>query len=1383
MKQKYPIILFIFLINLVLVHSYNFKVQGKESDTITNKFNKESLPFLQKYCIGCHSSKDQKGDLDLEKFKDLTAIRKETRIWQNVVEQITLGEMPPKNKPAPKQKDKENFVSWVRSILDEESKRNAGDAGPVVLRRLNNAEYNYVISDLTSLTLNLTKEFPIDGAAGEGFTNTGNALVMSPSLIEKYFDSAKKIASHTVLLPDGFRFSPSTSRRDWTNETLDKIRDFYKGFSDQTGGDKVNLQGIIFDTNQGGRLPLEKYLLTTIEEKENIKNKIKTIGQIAAERKLNEKYLNILWTELTAPNPSILIKKIQTMWINASPKDAGTINNEIISWQKALWKFTSVGHIGKIGGPKSWMEKYNPAITKQDVKIKLPLSIPEPFLSLSLNAISSEIGNEELVLKNPRIVLSSGNEISLRDIDQFDKKFNAFKKDLFSNTTKCLMAIDDYLETNSPPNILAIKYNLDSTLLKSWMDYLGIGTISPLKLEGYFKTKIDKSNNYNFIKGWGTDATPLLLANSSDQLVRIPGTMKPQSIAVHPSPTLDSVVSWVSPSDLIIDISGKIIHAHPECGNGVSFILESRTSLNRKKLQSGFSNGGKEVLLNEVKNFIVKKGEVVSLIIGAKEGNHSCDLTMIDIKITPVNEPSKYWKLSEDVSANVLESNPHSDRFGNQGIWHFHTDPVKNPKIYQDEIPINSLLSKWQLSKNKNQKNILANELQTLLNSIAPTDKNSPDYLLYKNAHLINSTLYKSFINGFKPDIVIETNPEVKNTPLLLFGKSTTGKILDPKDLALIPPFFKEIPLPKDLVENSHFLTDVYLLGSNETKSIIQFNASIEKTHHLETINPSVPLLISNNPEALKNTEKHFDDFRMLFPPALCYTKIVPVDEVVTLTLFYREDEFLCKLMLNDQQKAYLDKLWDELHYISQDALTLVDAYLQLMEYATQDANPKVFEPLRKPIIDNAEKFKQLLLESEQKHLEALVGFSNKIFRKELTKSDINEIKSLYSKLKLQELSHEEAFKLTFARLFVSPLFLYKFETPGDTKDQKEISQPELSNRLSFFLWSSFPDQKLYTYANNGQLKNKTVLQSEIKRLLNDDHIRRLATEFGTQWLHVYKFDEHDEKSEITFPGFNKLKSEMHEETILFLTDLFRNNNSVLSILDSDYSFLNESLAKHYGIPGIKGPEFRKVEGLKKYNRGGIVTLGSTLSKNSGASRTSPILRGNWISEVLLGEKLPKPPKDVPMLPDNESNEKLSIRQLVEKHSSDARCAGCHSKIDPFGFTLENYDAIGRYRLKDIGDRVINVNSKLPDGTNVNGDAELKNYLLKIKTDQFVTQFCKKLLGYSLGRSVQLSDESLINQMKTVLTNNNYKVHSVFEVIVFSKQFNEIRGKNYLNEN
>ncbi len=362
-------------------------------------------------------------------------------------------------------------------------------------------------------------------------------------------------------------------------------------------------------------------------------------------------------------------------------------------------------------------------------------------------------------------------------------------------------------------------------------------------------------------------------------------------------------------------------------------------------------------------------------------------------------------------------------------------------------------------------------------------------------------------------------------------------------------------------------------------------------------------------------------------------------------------------------------------------------------------------------------------------------------------------------------------------------MFLYKFETPGDTKDQKEISQPELSNRLSFFLWSSFPDQKLYTYANNGQLKNKTVLQSEIKRLLNDDHIRRLATEFGTQWLHVYKFDEHDEKSEITFPGFNKLKSEMHEETILFLTDLFRNNNSVLSILDSDYSFLNESLAKHYGIPGIKGPEFRKVEGLKKYNRGGIVTLGSTLSKNSGASRTSPILRGNWISEVLLGEKLPKPPKDVPMLPDNESNEKLSIRQLVEKHSSDARCAGCHSKIDPFGFTLENYDAIGRYRLKDIGDRVINVNSKLPDGTNVNGDAELKNYLLKIKTDQFVTQFCKKLLGYSLGRSVQLSDESLINQMKTVLTNNNYKVHSVFEVIVFSKQFNEIRGKNYLNEN
>ncbi len=216
----------------------------------------------------------------------------------------------------------------------------------------------------------------------------------------------------------------------------------------------------------------------------------------------------------------------------------------------------------------------------------------------------------------------------------------------------------------------------------------------------------------------------------------------------------------------------------------------------------------------------------------------------------------------------------------------------------------------------------------------------------------------------------------------------------------------------------------------------------------------------------------------------------------------------------------------------------------------------------------------------------------------------------------------------------------------------------------------------------------------------------------------------------------------MYEESIRFFTDFFQSDASILSILDADHTFANESLAKFYGIPGVTGPEWRRVDGVRKYGRGGILALSSTLAKQSGASRTSPILRGVWISETLLGDKLPKPPKDVPKLPEDEANTGKTVRQLVEKHSSDARCAVCHTRIDPYGFALEGYDAIGRRRAKDLGNRPIETHAKLKDGTTFEGLDGLRNYLLTKRRDTFVQQFCRKLLGYALGRGVQLVGRS-----------------------------------------
>jgi hypothetical protein len=308
--------------------------------------------------------------------------------------------------------------------------------------------------------------------------------------------------------------------------------------------------------------------------------------------------------------------------------------------------------------------------------------------------------------------------------------------------------------------------------------------------------------------------------------------------------------------------------------------------------------------------------------------------------------------------------------------------------------------------------------------------------------------------------------------------------------------------------------------------------------------------------------------------------------------------------------------------------------------------------------------------------------------------------------------------------------------------------------------------------------------------MLRDTRVRRLAIEFACQWLHIHDFDQLDEKSERHFPTFIDLRQAMYEESIEFFTNMFQKNASILDILDADYTFVNDELAKHYGIPASSAggaavasesnaptAGWRRVDGVKQFGRGGILAQATTLSAQSGASRTSPILRGNWISEVLLGERLPRPPKDVPRLPDDETaTEGLTVRQLVEQHSSNPKCAVCHQRIDAFGFSLEGFDAIGRRRDKDLGERPIDTRVKTMDGAEFDGVDGLRKYLLTVRREAFVRQFCRKLLGYALGRGVQLSDEPLLAQMQSELKTNDYKIVAAVEAIVRSREFREIRG-------
>lgn len=1342
-------------------------------ESLESNYAKEIRPLLQQHCFFCHSAKRAEAEIELDQFAAFADVRKSPKTWQKVLEMLDSGQMPPKDaKTKPTDDERIRMRSWVRSYLKMEARATAGDPGPVVLRRLNNAEYTYTVADLTGVDLKPAREFPGDSAAGEGFTNTGQSLVMSPALLGKYLDAGKEISRHAVLLPDGIRFSPSTSRRDWTNEILDRIREMYREYSDSQGATRVNLQGIVFNTNDGGRLPLEQYLFATIVERDQLERDTKSIEAVAKERRLSPKYLGLLWTMLHDDSSSPLLDSIRKRWKSARPGDEKAIAADVNVWQNALTRFQSVGHM------KSWMVAIDPLVARQEVRNRVPMPEKGNEVTLHLNVGDAGDGsdNDVVVWQQPRFVIPGKPDLPLRDVRDFVQQFTDRRKRVFAATAKCLAAADHAAKSQGKVDVakLATEHGVDADDLSGWLSVLGIGAESTPSLD-YLTGKITTAGGYDFVKGWGKSETPLVLANSSDRHVRVPGNMKPHGVCVHPSPTLNVAVGWRSPVAGEFRIEGKVTHAHPECGNGVVWSLELRRGAIRQRLATAVSQGSKEVVVGPIEKLSIQKGDLVSLVINARDGNHSCDLTDIQLVLKSDGKDSKEWNLTKDVSSDVLVGNPHADASGNADVWHFYTEAAKASDT--GVVPAGSLLAKWLAAKDGDRTKF-AEELQRLLTTGPPADGKHPDAVLHRQLSSISSPLLAN-LRTAKPESLTKNTSDFGVDPSM-FGKHPVGGKVDPNSLCVQAPSTVAIRLPADLFAGTEFVASAVLDPTSGKEGSVQVGVTTGQSNLWIGLRSDVSVLANEKSSAGQKWQRGFADFRQIFPAALCYTKIVPVDEVVTLTLFHREDDAFSRLMLDDKQKAQLDRLWNELHFVSHDALTLVDAFNQLMEYATQDSNPKLFEPYRKPILDRASAFRKELVDAEPNHLQSVVEFAGKAYRRPLRSNEAQELRELYKKLRAAAVPHEEAIRLTLARIFVSPAFLYKLEASPPGAKSAAVNNWELATRLSYFLTSSTPDDLLLKTAASGQLRKQDKLTAQSTRLLKSDRVRRLAVEFACHWLHVHGFDTLDEKSEKHFPDFVKLRSDMYEETIRFFTDLFQNDRSILNVLDADYAFINESLAKHYGISGVAGPEWRRVDGVRKYGRGGILGLSTTLAKQSGASRTSPILRGVWVSETLLGEKLPKPPKDVPRLPEDEADSGKTVRQLVEKHSNDARCAVCHEKIDPYGFALEGYDAIGRRRTKDLGDRPIETNAKLKDGTEFDGLDGLRNYLLTKRRDTFVHQFCRKLLGYAIGRGVQLSDEPLLEEMQQKLEKNGYRVSVAIEMIVQSPQFREIRGREFV---
>jgi hypothetical protein len=547
----------------------------------------------------------------------------------------------------------------------------------------------------------------------------------------------------------------------------------------------------------------------------------------------------------------------------------------------------------------------------------------------------------------------------------------------------------------------------------------------------------------------------------------------------------------------------------------------------------------------------------------------------------------------------------------------------------------------------------LATAVQTVLTADDPPSLNEPDQALRKL--LLD---WRGPLGWLTSGDLSErgTQSEYGLNPAM-FGSHPDGLQVDGADLCLKAPQVVEVRLPAELAAGAEFVTTVLLHPQSNPAAGAQCQVLFDRPGRLSYA-PAVPILVRPDSQGQQHLEAALTEFRNLFPPALCYARIVPVDEVVTLTLFHREDDHLRRLMLTEEETAEIDRLWEELYYISQEPLKLVTAFEQISEFATQDRPDLVqaFAPLRQPIHDRAEAFRRRLIEHEPAHVNAVLEFAGRAWRRPLTAAEEQTMRELYRHLRDDQIAHEAAVQMLLARVLTSPAFLYKLEQPAPGQHAAPVSDLELASRLSYFLWSSVPDAELRNVAEAGRLAADDMLVLQTERMLKDARTRRLAIHFACQWLHLRDFDQNDEKNERMYPEFAELRDDMYEETVRFCEDLFRNDGSILDLLDADHTFLNESLAQHYGIAGVTGDEWRRVERVRSQGRGGILGMATFLASQSGASRTSPILRGNWVYETLLGERLPKPPPGVPQLPESVPDG-LTARQLIERHSAEEACA------------------------------------------------------------------------------------------------------------------------------
>jgi len=548
---------------------------------------------------------------------------------------------------------------------------------------------------------------------------------------------------------------------------------------------------------------------------------------------------------------------------------------------------------------------------------------------------------------------------------------------------------------------------------------------------------------------------------------------------------------------------------------------------------------------------------------------------------------------------------------------------------------------------------------------------------------------------------------------------------------------------------------------------------------------------------------------------------------------YYRDDTALMQLILDKKGQDQLNRLWNEFDFIAHQTertwvqyffnqsgevdgningplstesgskrpvghevtdqfvvFQMRDKYLARWEMDKEHNDPvapKAFKwhfGLINTTLRNLEKEH---VAAEPKHLAALVKFAERAYRRPLSANERADILAYYKKLRTQNRwSHEDAVRDSIVSILMAPDFLYRIDLSGPKAvmasaktgpkayNAAPLSDYGLASRLSYFLWASQPDAELLKHAAAGDLHTPAVLTAETRRMLKDPKIKGLATEFTGNWLVFRQFETNNSVDRQRFPAFDdNLREAMFQEPIHFMQDTIQNERSVLDLLYGKYTFVNPQLAKFYGMPDVAGDadNWVKVDDADKYGRGGVLPMAVFMTAYSPGLRTSPVKRGNWVVQKVLGIRVPPPPPVVPELPSDESKTDKPIREMLAEHHKNPFCAGCHLRFDSFGLAFEGYGPVGDARTKDLAGRPIDASTTYPGGVDGDGLNGLKSFIQGHRQDNFTGNLSRKLLAYALNRSPQLSDESLVDKMNANLVADGYKFRALVETIVQSPQF------------